>query len=67
MPFPSPGDFPDPGIEPASPALQADFLSFEPPHTTYAQFVTWEEAFREKIFRAALGRRLLGGTHLAFL
>ena len=29
--FPSPGDFPDPGIEPGSPALQADTLPFEPP------------------------------------
>ena len=26
LPFPSPGDFPDPGIEPRSPALQADSL-----------------------------------------
>jgi len=25
-PFPSPGDLPDPGIEPRSPALQADSL-----------------------------------------
>ena len=25
LPFPSPGDLPDPGIEPRSPALQADF------------------------------------------
>ena len=24
LPFPSPGDLPDPGIEPQSPALQAD-------------------------------------------
>ena len=29
--FFSPGDFPDPGSEPWSPAVQADFLSFEPP------------------------------------
>ena len=29
--FPSPGDFPDPGIEPRSSALQADALSAEPP------------------------------------
>ena len=28
---PSPGDLPDPGIEPRSPALQADALSSEPP------------------------------------
>ena len=26
LPFPSPGDFPDPGTEPVSPALQADSL-----------------------------------------
>ena len=30
LPFPSPGDLPDPGIEPRSPALQADSLLFEP-------------------------------------
>ena len=30
-PFPSPGDLPDPGIEPGSPALQADSLQCEPP------------------------------------
>ena len=28
--FPSPGDLPDPGIKPWSPALQADSLPFEP-------------------------------------
>ena len=31
LPFPSPGDLPDPGIEPKSPALQADALPSEPP------------------------------------
>ena len=31
LPFPSPGDFPDPGIEPGSPTLQADALPSEPP------------------------------------
>ena len=29
-PFPSPGDFANPGIEPRSPALQADSLPAEP-------------------------------------
>ena len=29
LPFPSPGDLPDPGTEPRSPALQADFLPTE--------------------------------------
>ena len=31
LPFPSPGDLPDPGIKPGSPALQGDSLPFEPP------------------------------------
>ena len=31
LPVPSPGDLPDPGIEPRSPALQADALPSEPP------------------------------------
>ena len=31
LPFPSPGDLPDPGIKPGSPALQADSLPTEPP------------------------------------
>ena len=29
--FPSPGDLPNPGIKPRSPALQADALTSEPP------------------------------------
>ena len=29
LPFPSPGDLPDPGIEPGSPALQTDSLPTE--------------------------------------
>ena len=29
LPFPSPGDLPDPGIEPRSPALPADALTSE--------------------------------------
>ena len=38
LPFPSPGDIPDPGIEPVSPALELDSLPFEPPgksHNVY--------------------------------
>ena len=34
MPFPSPGDLPDPEIKPRSPALQADALPSEPPGKT---------------------------------
>ena len=31
LPFPSPGDLPDPGIEPGSPALESVALTSEPP------------------------------------
>ena len=31
LPFPSPGDLSNPGIEPRSPALQVDSLPLEPP------------------------------------
>jgi len=31
LPFPSPGDLPNPGIEPGSPALQVDSLPSAPP------------------------------------
>ena len=34
LPFPTPGDLPDPGIESRSPALQADTLLSEPPGKT---------------------------------
>ena len=32
LPFPSPGGLSDPGIEPRSPALEADALTSEPPY-----------------------------------
>ena len=31
LPLPSPGDLPNPGIEPGSPTLEADALTSEPP------------------------------------
>ena len=34
LPFPSPGDLPDPGVEPESLAFQADSLPSEPPSGT---------------------------------
>ena len=37
LPFPSPGDLPNPGIESGSPALQADALPSEPPGKTHNQ------------------------------
>ena len=38
LPFPSPGDLPDPGIEPGSPALQAYDLPSEPPGKSSANW-----------------------------
>ena len=35
LPFPSPGDLPDPGIEPRSLTLKANSLPFEPPGKPY--------------------------------
>ena len=35
LPFPSPGDLPDPGIEPRSLTLQADTLTSAPPRKLY--------------------------------
>ena len=41
FPFLSPGDLPDPGIEPRSPALQADALTSEPPGTVWIT-INWK-------------------------
>ena len=35
VPFPSPGDLSEPGIEPESPAFQADALTSEPPGLSF--------------------------------
>ena len=40
LPFPSPGDLPDPGIEPGSPALEADALTSEPAGKPYSFYTT---------------------------
>ena len=39
LPFPSPRDLPNPGIEPGSPALQVDFLLSEPLRRTVWRFL----------------------------
>ena len=38
LPFSPPGNLPDPGIEPRSPALQADALPSEPPRKPIVLF-----------------------------
>ena len=39
LPFPSPGDLPNPGIEPVSPVLQADSLPPESPGKPSSRFM----------------------------
>ena len=39
MPCPPPGDFPNPGIEPRSPALQVDSLPSEPPEKPFLYLI----------------------------
>ena len=39
LPFPSPGDLPNPGIEPVSPAFAGRFLTIEPPGKTFLTLV----------------------------
>ena len=45
LPFLSPGDLPDPGIKPMSPAFQADALTSEPPgkllQLSYTKLLQW--------------------------
>ena len=63
--FPSPGDFHNPGIEPMSPALQADSLPSEPPHQVSPKEVycggEGEGIILEKRSRKKMGRILLYG------
>ena len=41
LPFPSPGDRPNPGNEPGFPALQVDSLSSEPPGEALKENQEW--------------------------
>ena len=43
LPFPSPGYLPNPGIEPGSPALQADVLPSEPPKKSIMEKVVFQQ------------------------
>ena len=54
LPFPSPWDLPNPGIEPGSPALQTDVLPSEPPGKPHYSHITeekrWLSAFTKRYF-----------------
>ena len=55
LPFPFPGDLPDPGIEPGSPALQADSLPTElpgkPRNDRTGIYNIWERHFDSFIYK----------------
>ena len=63
LPFPSPGDLPDPGTEPESPALQADSLLSESPGkslNTSDEFKIYEFIMMLKKKKEPKGRDKLG-------
>ena len=47
--FPSPGDLPDPGVEPRSPALQADSLLSEPLGKSLSKAITLPKLFTKSL------------------
>ena len=55
LPFPFPGDLPNPEIEPRSPALQADALTSEPPGKQEATILArrWYQQPKPHITRVA--------------
>ena len=55
LPFPSPGDLPNPGIKPRSPALQADTLTSEPP----GKPITHKAEENQQQHWASIGRVIL--------
>ena len=50
-PFPSPGDLPDPGIEPGSPALQADSLPSDPTYKPQERSISIYKDIRSRLRR----------------
>ena len=46
LPLPSPGDLPDPGIKPRSPALQTNSLPSEPPGKDRGQLLISQERMK---------------------
>ena len=50
LPFPSPGDLPNPGIEPRSPEVRAYSLPFEPPwkHIIKVSSMIFNHEYKEK-------------------
>ena len=69
LPFPAPGDLPDPGTEPRSPALLVDSLPTEPPGKPIIKgyILNWVISFfkwtGDLVFKKLLVELLLGTLH----
>ena len=62
--FPFPGDLPDPGIEPGSPAFQAEALTSEPPEKPQTkQSSTQTSAVGSLAISSGAGRRTVWSLH----
>ena len=59
LPFPSPGDLPDPGVEPESPLLQADSLPSESPGVKSSEVHGYNEMPRNDIQKDRGGKHEL--------
>ena len=57
LPFPSPGDLPDPGIEPVSPALQGNSLLSEPLIAPFATILPFHSGLLFHFFFSSLDFR----------
>ena len=58
MPFPSPGDFPDPRIEPVSPALAGGFFTTEPLRKTkrfLGKFSIYAQEYKYETMNLVIG------------
>ena len=58
LPFPSPGDFPDPRIEPVSPALAGGFFTTEPLRKTkrfLGKFSIYAQEYKYETMNLVIG------------
>ena len=60
LPFPSQGDLSNPGIEPRSPAMQADALPSKPPAKPTSSFQSVQEWGRKSLRREKSGFKIGG-------
>ena len=56
LPFPSPGNLPDPGIKPGSPALEADALTSEPPGKPYFNTHKYSKEHKQQMLARMWGK-----------